>query len=239
MQWLGTALGISVVLLGGLQETKDPQDVLNGYLSDIDKANKSTTGGAKLGVNQADRTRLLAAAKKSFDVEAATSSPKVPKLVWEYHTKYLENLVRADKLFSKEDLRPERSNWLTACKTTLMRNVTHAKEPESPYTTDQIFEAMIDAVNLTKKSFYTDTVADLRTAGFAGMKTISQMIIPKANVPPGRDAKQHYTERLARIDKAFPVGNENDKMGNQEGQTALKVGAKSLFDRELAAALAK
>jgi hypothetical protein len=239
MQWLGMALGISVLLLGGLQEGKDPQDVLNTYLSDIDKANKSTTGGAKLGVNAPDRQRLLSAAKTSFDREAATASPKVPKQIWDYHTKYLENLVKADKLFSKEDLRPERTNWLTACKTTLQRNITRAKDPETPYSTDQIFESMIDAVSLTKKSFTTENVADLRTAGFAGVKTISQMLTGKGSVPPGRDAKQHYTERLARIDKAFPVGNENDKMGNQEGQTVLKVGAKALFDRELAVALAK
>src|SRR5205814_8785873 len=68
-------------------QAKDPEDVLTTYLGDLEKAVKNTTSK-----NLADRAKLETAAKLSFDRELSASTLAVPKLLWDYQNKHLDNL---------------------------------------------------------------------------------------------------------------------------------------------------
>ncbi len=74
--------------------------------------------------------------------------------------------------------------------------------------------------------------ADLRTNGLGTAKAIFSALLPKST-PTTRDAKLLYNERLARIDKTFPVTSDKEKTINTEACAVLKSAAKGLFDRDL------
>src|SRR5262249_51196019 len=184
-------------------QAKDPEDVLLTYLSDLEKAIKNTN--AK---NLQDRTKLEAAAKLAFDRELASSVPTVPKPVWEYLSKHLDNLRRGDKKFPEESWKTERTSWITACKNVFSREIARAKEPESATTTEQLFESLFDAVREIDKMFPLER--DFRMDGINSARLIYTQALVKAT-PTTKDAKLLYTERLARIDKTFPVTSDKEK----------------------------
>jgi len=206
-------------------QAKDPEDVLTMYLGDLEKAVKNTTSK-----NLADRAKLETAAKLSFDRELSASTLAVPKLLWDYQNKHLDNLRLGDKKFPEDPFKTERGLWIGACKNVFSREIARAKEPESPPTTEQVFESMFDGVREVDKMF--PLAADLRSDGLASARSIYTLLLPKAT-PTTRDAKVLYTERLARIDKVFTTSNDKDKTVNSEASTLLKTVAKNIFDKDL------
>jgi hypothetical protein len=206
-------------------QAKDPEDVLKTFLLDMEKAIKNTN--AK---NPQDRTNLEKAAKLAFDRELAGASPTVPKLAWDCLNKHLDNLRLGDKKFPEEPWKTERLMWLVACKAVFKNEIAHAKDPEAVPSTEQLFESLFDAVRETDKMF--PLALDLRVDGNASAKMIYMQTLPKAT-PTTKDAKLLYTERLARIDKSFPVVSDKEKSVNTESCTLLKWAAKSLYDKDL------
>jgi len=208
-------------------QAKDPEELLTTYLSDLEKAIKNTN--AK---NPQDRTKLEQAAKLAFDRELAGSSPSVPKPVWDYLNKHLDNLRLGDKKFPEETYKAERTLWIGACKAVFSREIGRAKEPEAPPSTEQLFESLFDAVREVDKMF--PLAADLRADGIGSARLIYSQILGKAT-PTTKDAKLLYTERLSRIDKTFPVSSDKEKSSNTESCTVLKAAAKTLFEKDLPA----
>jgi hypothetical protein len=206
-------------------QSKDPEEVLTTYLSDMEKAIKNTN--AK---NPQDRMKLEQAAKLAFDRELSASAPSVPKPVWDYLGKHLDNLRLGDKKFPEEPWKTERNFWISACKAVFSREITRAKDPETPPSTEQLFESVFDAVREVDKMF--PLAQDLRADGIASARSIYSLQLNKAT-PTTKDAKLLYTERLARIDKTFPVASDKEKTANTESCTLLKTVAKNLFDRDL------
>lgn len=221
------AQGLAMLLAVAFQ-AKDPEEALTTYLSDLEKAVKNTS--AK---NPADRTKLEQAAKLSFDRELGSATPNVPKPIWDYLNKHLDNLRLGDKKFPEEPWKAERTLWITGCKAVFQKEIRNAKEPESPPSTDQLFETTFDSIREVDKMF--PLAQDLRTDGSASVRAIFNLMLAKST-PTTKDAKFLYTERIARIDKTFPTANDKDKNVNSESCTQLKSIAKLLFDRDLAGA---
>jgi hypothetical protein len=217
---------LALALLSGVFPTqaKDPEEVLTTYMGDLEKAIKNTT--AK---NLPDRAKLEQAARLAFDRELAASAPSVPKLVWDYQSKHLDNLRLGDKKFPEEPSKAERALWITACKAVFNREIARAKEPDAPPSTEQLFETFFDAVREVEKMF--PLALDLRSDGVASARTIFAAQLLKS-VPTTKDAKIIYNERLVRIDKSFPITGDKTT-ANTEACTVLKNAAKSLFDRDL------
>jgi hypothetical protein len=209
-------------------QAKDPEDLLTTYLSDLEKAIKNA--GAK---NAPDRAKLEQAAKLAFDRDLNGSSPNVPKPIWDYLNKHLDNLRLGDKKFPEEPWKAERTLWINACKAVFTKEIRNAKEPESPPSTEQLFESAFDAIREVDKMF--PLAQDLRSDGAASARTIFALLLPKST-PSTKDAKLLYTERIARIDKTFPTSNDKDKTVNSDSCQLLKTAAKSVFDRDLSGA---
>jgi hypothetical protein len=220
---MGTVLAICFFTLSA--QAKDPEEVLTVYLSDLEKAVKNTS--AK---NPQDRSKLEQAARLAFDRELTASTPTVPKPVWDYLNRHLDNLRLGDKKFPEEPWKAERTLWINGCKAVLMKELKNAKEPETPPTTEQLFESTFDAVREVDKMF--PLAQDLRQDGTGSVRTIFSQLLAKST-PTTKDAKLLYTERIARIDKTFPVASDKEKTVNTEACTLLKTVAKSLFDRDL------
>jgi hypothetical protein len=226
--WMGATLavqGLAFLLAVAASQAKDPEELLTTYLSDLEKAVKNTN--AK---NPADRTKLEQAAKLAFDRELSSAAPNVPKPIWDYLNKHLDNLRLGDKKFPEEPWKAERTLWINGCKAVFLKEIKNAKEPESPPSTEQLFESTFDAVREVDKMFPLAT--DLRNDGSAMANTIFRQLLPKTT-PTTKDAKLLYTERIARIDKTFPTSNDKDKTINSDSCTMLKAVAKMLFDRDL------
>jgi len=224
---MGARLGARILsfFLAVASQAKDPEELLTTYLSDLEKAVKNA--GAK---NAPDRAKLEQAAKLAFDRDLASSAPNVPKPIWDYLNKHLDNLRLGDKKFPEEPWKAERTLWINACKAVFSKEIRNAKEPESPPSADQLFESTFDAVREVDKMF--PLAQDLRTDGAASAKMIFTLLLPKSTRTT-KDAKLLYTERIARIDKSFPTSNDKDKTVNSDSCQLLKAAAKSLFDRDL------
>jgi len=208
-------------------QSKDPEEVLTTYLGDLEKAIKNTTSK-----NPQDRSKLEQAAKLGFDRELTASTPAVPKPVWDYLSKHLDNLRLGDKKFPEEPYKAERALWISACKAVFTKEIGRAKEAEAAPSTDQVFESLFDAVREIDKMF--PLAQDLRTDGLTSAKVIYNQLLGKA-LPTTKDAKLLYTERLARIDKTFSVTNDKEKTSNTESSNLLKAAAKAMFEKDLAA----
>lgn len=220
------ALALAAMMVSFLSsQSKDPEDVLTTYLGDLEKAIKNTSTK-----NPQDRTKLEQAAKLAFDRDLTASTPAVPKLIWDYLSKHLDSLRQGDKKFPEETYKAERGLWINACKAVFTKEISRPKEPENPPTTEQLFESLFDQVREVDKMF--PLALDLRTDGISSARLIYGQLLPKAT-PTTKDAKVLYTERLARIDKTFPVISDKDKNSNTESCAVLKAAAKNLFDKDL------
>src|SRR5262249_49386126 len=93
---------LAVWILALSVQSKDPEELLTSYLSDLEKAVKNTN--AK---NLQDRSKPEQAAKLAFDRELTASAAAVPKPVWDYLNKHLDNLRLGDKKFPEEPWKAE------------------------------------------------------------------------------------------------------------------------------------
>src|SRR5712675_2206079 len=84
------------------QDPKDPQDGLQEFGSDIQKAIRTAPK------EPATRVKLTSVSKSVFDQDMKTAAVKVPKTRWDYHYLFMENLVTAEKKYADENTKSER-----------------------------------------------------------------------------------------------------------------------------------
>jgi hypothetical protein len=219
------AWSLAILPFSAAAQAKDPEDVLTTYMSDLEKAVKNATNK-----DLQDRGKLEQAAKLAFDRELNASTPTVPKHIWDYLNKHNDNLRLGDKKFPENPWKTERNLWIVACRAVFNREIKNAKDPDAPPSTEQLFETLFESIREVDKMF--PLALDLRSDAFASARAIFLLVVPKST-PTTKDAKLLYTERLARIDKTFPVTSDKEKTANTESCALLKLAAKNLFDRDL------
>ncbi|HXX93813.1 MAG TPA: hypothetical protein VEN81_09275 [Planctomycetota bacterium] len=180
------------------QEPKDAQDVLTAYGAELLKGIKQTNDTAL-------RSRLITSAKTAFANDLKTAVNKVPKSKWDYHQLYLSNLIQADKRYTTEDTKPERSAWITACKAVFSFQLLHAAEPAAPVvTTEEVFTELFAGIDKVRKDVPNASSADIRSAAYIGARQVFSERLVGAHAPV-RSPQSIYTEQLIKIDKVYPL----------------------------------
>jgi hypothetical protein len=180
------------------QDQKDVQEVLMAFAAELQN-NIRTSKDPNV------RPKLLTASKAVFTKDLNGAVWKVPKSKWEAHRQYLENLIAADKKFTSEDTKLERTAWIMACKTVFTYQNTHAMEPpDDKLTTEDAFAELFQAIDKVRKDIAQASSADIRTPAYVGAKQVFMDRLQKAQAP-NRDAQKVYTEELIKIDKAYPL----------------------------------
>jgi hypothetical protein len=243
------------------QDPKDPQDVLQEFGSEIQKAIRTAPK------DPSTRDKLTRAAKVAFDQDLRTAVVKVPKARWDYHYQLMEHLVTAEKKYTDENVKTERGLWITACKLVFNFECIHAKDPDQAPTTEEAFEELWTAAGKVRKDFPSENGADLRKVSYLSSKQVFNDRLKVARHPP-KDPQSCYAEELIKIDKFYPlptvappatgssVGGSSGKGGggkggskggggsappekkevdyNTEANGMLKQAAKAAFDRAMA-----
>ena len=238
------------------QEAKDPEDVLQDFQADLLQAIR--TAPKDLAV----RSKLTAAARTVFDRDLRAAVVRVQKIKWDWHQQFMEHLIVSEKQFGDPGNKSERSLWNNACKTVFAVQLSHATEPETKPSTDELFGELYTAVDKVRKNFHTATAGDLRTLAYTAAKQIFTDRLATARVS-ARDPQSAYAAQIIRIDRDYPLpqasapkeaaGSPSAKGGggkssggspgvekkdidyHTEPNQILKTAAKAAFDRALAA----
>lgn len=181
-----------------IQDSKDPQDVLQEFGSDLQKAIRTAPK------DPAVRDKLTKASKTVFDQDMRTAVVKVPKSRWDYHYQFMEHLVTAEKKYVDENVKPERTLWITACKIVFTFECTHAKDPEQTPSTEEAFEELWTAAAKVRKDFPSESGTDLRKIAYVAAKQVFTDRLKVAR-HPGKDPQSIYAEELIKIDKFYPL----------------------------------
>lgn len=182
------------------QEQKDVGDVLTAFDADLVDAIRQSR-------DPNIRSKLTAAAKKVFDTGMQTGQDKTPKSRWGCHQELMRRLLTAEKHFADANDKPERAQWITACKTVFTFELSHAQEPanaDQTPTSEEAFNELFDVVVSIKKNYPGEGADDLRKAAYVTAKQIFVDRLKNARAPK-KDPQNAYAEELIKIEKTFPL----------------------------------
>lgn len=221
--WVGTlVLGFAGAAFAAEQKSTD--SIYSDFKRELLKAMKNYSTNAEM------RSTATNAAKSVFEKAINEAKPAQVRTQEQVFLEYLTNVGDVSRV-NEQSFGPERTMWLSAAYKVFETDAKYAKDKEEVRNTQTCFETFASRLQRVGKSLGSSQ--DLRNEAEKAAKKLYDDSLNIAVDSPGTDALSQFNKNLARADRTFPTGSDDEKKYNQAANSALKDAAKRAMDRSI------